>query len=191
MGNTQSAIKYPGYTLVSEDEHMILVKNEGGDHFVIKKFNNGQVKWTFKVWMIFKSLYLLKREEFRYSSVCLVLGKWFKPSRTTQSSTHRPSQGSPHRLIFKIYSATKLYVYIYSALLTVVLSLQWFKIQWWLNLLPGPDCLYLVLEHCEGGDLAQKIKHKIQAADTFSENEVRYVYRFKGDLLCSFLQDVN
>ncbi len=47
-----------------------------------------------------------------------------------------------------------------------------------MNLLPGPDCLYLVLEHCEGGDLAQKIKHKIQAADTFSENEVRYGYRF-------------
>ncbi len=44
MGNTQSAIKYPGYTLVSEDEHMTLVKNEAGDQFIIKKFNNGQVK---------------------------------------------------------------------------------------------------------------------------------------------------
>lgn len=44
MGNTQSAIKYPGYTLVSEDEQMILVKNEGGDQFVIKKFDRGQVR---------------------------------------------------------------------------------------------------------------------------------------------------
>ncbi len=46
-----------------------------------------------------------------------------------------------------------------------------------MNLLPGPDCLYLVLEHCEGGDLAQKIKHKIQTADrpTFSENEELYL----------------
>ncbi|XP_043100837.1 probable serine/threonine-protein kinase DDB_G0284251 isoform X2 [Puntigrus tetrazona] len=41
-----------------------------------------------------------------------------------------------------------------------------------MNLLPGPDCLYLVVEHCEGGDLAQKIKHKIQKADTFTENEI-------------------
>ncbi|XP_067257156.1 probable serine/threonine-protein kinase nek2 isoform X2 [Chanodichthys erythropterus] len=31
------------------------------------------------------------------------------------------------------------------------------------------DCLYLVLEHCEGGDLAQKIKHKMEKNVTFSE----------------------
>ncbi|KAK9971317.1 hypothetical protein ABG768_024691 [Culter alburnus] len=31
------------------------------------------------------------------------------------------------------------------------------------------DCLYLVLEHCEGGDLSQKIKHKMKKNVTFSE----------------------
>ncbi len=49
MGNDQSVIKFPGYTLVSEDEQMILVKNEGGDQFIIKKFNAGKVRWTVKV----------------------------------------------------------------------------------------------------------------------------------------------
>ncbi|KAL1277263.1 hypothetical protein QQF64_023936 [Cirrhinus molitorella] len=34
------------------------------------------------------------------------------------------------------------------------------------------DCLYLVLEHCEGGDLAQKIKNKKEKKATFSENEI-------------------
>lgn len=101
MGNTQSAIKYPGYTLVSEDEQMILVKNEGGDHFVIKTFNNGQEN----------DLNLLLQ------------------------------LSHPHIIHHK-------------------------------EVLTGPDCLYLVLEHCEGGDLAQKIKHKIQAVDIFSENEI-------------------
>ncbi|KAK2913247.1 hypothetical protein Q8A67_001646 [Cirrhinus molitorella] len=101
MGNTQSTIKYPGYTLVSEDKQKILVKNEGGDHFVIKKFNTGQEN----------DLNLLLQ------------------------------LNHPHILHYK-------------------------------EVIPGPDCLYLVLEHCEGGDLAQKIKHKILAADTFSENEI-------------------
>ncbi|KAF4111661.1 hypothetical protein G5714_008692 [Onychostoma macrolepis] len=104
MGNTQytqSAIKYPGYTSVSEDEQMILVKNEGGDHFVIKKFNNGQEN----------DLNLLVQ------------------------------LSHPHIIHHK-------------------------------EVLTDPDCLYLVLEHCEGGDLAQKIKHKIQAVDIFSENEI-------------------
>ncbi|XP_067299091.1 serine/threonine-protein kinase Nek1-like [Pseudorasbora parva] len=34
------------------------------------------------------------------------------------------------------------------------------------------DCLYLVLEHCEGGDLSQKIKHKMEGTLTFSETEI-------------------
>ncbi|KAL1277286.1 hypothetical protein QQF64_023959 [Cirrhinus molitorella] len=34
------------------------------------------------------------------------------------------------------------------------------------------DCLYLVLEHCEGGDLAQKIKNKKEKNATFSESEI-------------------
>ncbi|KAI2645900.1 putative serine/threonine-protein kinase nek3 [Labeo rohita] len=34
------------------------------------------------------------------------------------------------------------------------------------------DCLYLVLEHCEGGNLAQKIKNKKEGNAMFSENEV-------------------
>ncbi|XP_073729093.1 uncharacterized protein [Misgurnus anguillicaudatus] len=34
------------------------------------------------------------------------------------------------------------------------------------------DCLYLLVEHCEGGDLAQKIKNIKEGKDTFSENEI-------------------
>uniref|UniRef100_A0A8C1QKM9 non-specific serine/threonine protein kinase n=1 Tax=Cyprinus carpio TaxID=7962 RepID=A0A8C1QKM9_CYPCA len=101
MGNTQSAIKYPGYTLVSEDEQMILVKNEGGDQFVIKKFDRGQEN---------NLNFLLQLDH-------------------------------PHIVHHK-------------------------------EVIAGPDCLYLVLELCEGGDLTQKIKHKTQEADTFSENEI-------------------
>ncbi|KAI2663033.1 Serine/threonine-protein kinase Nek1 [Labeo rohita] len=100
MGNKQSAVKYPGYTLVSEDEQKILVKNGGGDLFVIKKLNLGQ----------------------------------------ENNLNHLLQLSHPHIIHHK-------------------------------EVITGPDCLCLVLEHCEGGDLAQKIKHKIQTADTFSENE--------------------
>lgn len=39
-------------------------------------------------------------------------------------------------------------------------------------MLSDGDRLYLVLEHCEGGDLAQKIKLKTETTDGFSEAEV-------------------
>ncbi|CAM4510634.1 unnamed protein product [Leuciscus chuanchicus] len=100
MGNNQSETKYPGNTLVSEDEQMILVKNEGGDQFVIKKSSVGQEN---------------------------VLNSFLQLSH-------------PHIVHHK-------------------------------EVIGDGDCLYLVLEHCEGGDLAQKIKRKIEAAESF-ENEI-------------------
>uniref|UniRef100_A0A673IGF8 Probable serine/threonine-protein kinase DDB_G0279405 n=1 Tax=Sinocyclocheilus rhinocerous TaxID=307959 RepID=A0A673IGF8_9TELE len=39
MGSNQSVLKDKGYTLVSEQDNKILVKNKGGDLFVIKKLN--------------------------------------------------------------------------------------------------------------------------------------------------------
>ncbi|RXN08640.1 serine threonine- kinase Nek11-like protein [Labeo rohita] len=58
MGNKQSAIKYPGYTLVSEYEQKILLKNEGGDNFAIKKLNLGQIMdWTVMICMALKYLH--------------------------------------------------------------------------------------------------------------------------------------
>lgn len=41
-----------------------------------------------------------------------------------------------------------------------------------MNLFSDSDCVYLVMEHCEGGDLAEKIKNKKEGKFTFSENEV-------------------
>uniref|UniRef100_A0A8C1X2Z3 Protein kinase domain-containing protein n=1 Tax=Cyprinus carpio TaxID=7962 RepID=A0A8C1X2Z3_CYPCA len=43
MGNSQSALKEHGYTLVKEEENKILVKNEAGDQFVIKKLSANQI----------------------------------------------------------------------------------------------------------------------------------------------------
>ncbi|KAI2643098.1 Zinc finger BED domain-containing protein 4 [Labeo rohita] len=42
MGNSLSALKEHGYSLVSQQENKILVKNEGGDQFVIKKLSANQ-----------------------------------------------------------------------------------------------------------------------------------------------------
>uniref|UniRef100_A0A672LW32 non-specific serine/threonine protein kinase n=1 Tax=Sinocyclocheilus grahami TaxID=75366 RepID=A0A672LW32_SINGR len=42
MGSNQSVLKDKGYTLVSEQDNTILVKNTGGDMFVIKKLNAKQ-----------------------------------------------------------------------------------------------------------------------------------------------------
>uniref|UniRef100_A0A8C1S2R9 Protein kinase domain-containing protein n=1 Tax=Cyprinus carpio TaxID=7962 RepID=A0A8C1S2R9_CYPCA len=64
MGNTQSAIKYPGYTLVSEDEQMILLC-EGGDLTQKIKhktqeadtFSENEIlDWTVKLCMALKHL---------------------------------------------------------------------------------------------------------------------------------------
>ncbi|KAK2913253.1 hypothetical protein Q8A67_001652 [Cirrhinus molitorella] len=42
MGSNQSVLKNKGYTIVSEQDNKILVKNEGGDQFVIKKLRAEQ-----------------------------------------------------------------------------------------------------------------------------------------------------
>ncbi|XP_073763980.1 serine/threonine-protein kinase Nek1 isoform X2 [Danio rerio] len=98
MGNKQSN-KYPGYTLVkSNDEKKILVKNEKGDQFVVKKLSTRQEKDV---------NFLLHLDH-------------------------------PHIVHHK-------------------------------EIIRDGDDLYLVLDHCEGGDLAEKIK---QATGQFSEKEI-------------------
>ncbi|XP_059357014.1 serine/threonine-protein kinase Nek2-like [Carassius carassius] len=42
MGSNQSVLKDKGYTIVSEEENKSLVKNKGGDQFVIKQLNADQ-----------------------------------------------------------------------------------------------------------------------------------------------------
>lgn len=44
MGSKQSVLKDHGYELVSEQDKMILVKNEAGDQFVIKKLNANKAR---------------------------------------------------------------------------------------------------------------------------------------------------
>lgn len=46
MGSSQSVLKANGYELVNEQEKMMLVKNKGGDLFVIKKLRAKKVRWT-------------------------------------------------------------------------------------------------------------------------------------------------
>ncbi|XP_073669022.1 uncharacterized protein [Paramisgurnus dabryanus] len=99
MGNSVSALKDHGYTLVSEEKNMILVKNEAGDLFVIKKLSANQ-------------------DELK----CLL------------------QLSHPHIVHHK-------------------------------EIITDSDCSYLLLEHCKGGDLAQKIKIKKKETDQFSENE--------------------
>ncbi|XP_042571206.1 serine/threonine-protein kinase PLK4-like [Cyprinus carpio] len=100
MGNSQSALKEHGYTLVKEEENKILVKNEAGDQFVIKKLSANQ-----------------------------------------DESKFLPHLNHSHIVQHKEF-------------------------------IKDSDCLYLVLEHCEGGDLAQKIKNKKKENVMFSENEI-------------------
>ncbi|KAL1277273.1 hypothetical protein QQF64_023946 [Cirrhinus molitorella] len=100
MGNSLSTLNELGYSLVSEEKNKILVKNEGGDKFVIKKLSANQDNSKFLLHL-----------------------------------------NHPHIVQHKEF-------------------------------IEGSDCLYLVLEHCEGGDLAQKIKKKKKGNATFSENEV-------------------
>ncbi|KAF4116517.1 serine/threonine-protein kinase PLK4-like isoform X2 [Onychostoma macrolepis] len=100
MDNSLSALKEHGYSLVSEEENKIPVKNEGGDQFVIKKLSANQDE-----------------------------------SKFLQHLNH------PHIVQLKEF-------------------------------ITDSDCLYLVLEHCEGGDLAQKIKNKKEENVTFPENEI-------------------
>ncbi|XP_073729094.1 uncharacterized protein [Misgurnus anguillicaudatus] len=100
MGNNVSALRDHGYTLVSEAKDKILVKNEGGDQFVIKKLSANQDELKFLLQL-----------------------------------------SHPHIVHHK-------------------------------EIITDSDCLYLLLEHCEGGDLAQKIKNKKKGTDQFSENEI-------------------
>ncbi|XP_048039559.1 serine/threonine-protein kinase PLK4-like [Megalobrama amblycephala] len=100
MGSNLSALKDHGYTLVSEKENKILVKNEGGDQFVIKKLSTNQGESDFLLQL-----------------------------------------NHPHIIQHK-------------------------------EIITDSDCAYLVMEHCEGGDLAEKIKNKKEGKLTFSENEI-------------------
>ncbi|KAI2645903.1 Serine/threonine-protein kinase Nek1 [Labeo rohita] len=100
MGNSLSVLKEHGYSLVSQQENKILVKNEGGDQFLIKKLSTDRDESNFLLHL-----------------------------------------NHPHIVQHKEY-------------------------------IEDSDCLYLVLEHCEGGDLAQKIKNKKEGNAMFSENEI-------------------
>ncbi|XP_073729103.1 uncharacterized protein [Misgurnus anguillicaudatus] len=100
MGNSLTALNERGYTLVSKEKNKILVKNEAGDLFVIKKLSANQDE----------------------INVLLKLSH-------------------PHIVNHK-------------------------------EIITDSDCLYLLLEHCEGGDLAQTIKNKKKETDQFSENEI-------------------
>ncbi|XP_065153402.1 uncharacterized protein [Paramisgurnus dabryanus] len=100
MGNSLTALNERGYTLVSKEKNKILVKNEGGDQFVIKKLSTNQDE----------------------INVLLKLSH-------------------PHIVHHK-------------------------------EIITDSDCLYLLLQHCEGGDLAQTIINKKKETDTFSENEI-------------------
>ncbi|XP_055027667.2 uncharacterized protein [Misgurnus anguillicaudatus] len=100
MGTNLSALKEHGYTLVSEEKNKILVKNEGGDQFVIKKLSANQDELLFLLHL--SHPHIIRHEEFVKDS----------------------------------------------------------------------DCLYLVMEHCEGGDLAQKISNKKEGTVKFSENQI-------------------
>nr|XP_055026892.1 uncharacterized protein LOC129416583 [Misgurnus anguillicaudatus]XP_055026893.1 uncharacterized protein LOC129416583 [Misgurnus anguillicaudatus] len=100
MGNSQSALRDHGYTLVSEEKNKILVKNEAGDLFVIKKLRANQDELNFLLQL-----------------------------------------SHPHIVHHK-------------------------------EIITDSDYLYLLLEHCEGGDLAQKIQNKKKEADQYSENEI-------------------
>ncbi|XP_026077956.1 calcium/calmodulin-dependent protein kinase type 1D-like [Carassius auratus] len=100
MGNSQLSLKEHGYTLVKEEENKILVKDEAGDQFVVKKLSTNQ-----------------------------------------DESMFLPDLNHPH----------------------IVQHKEFIKVS---------DCLYLVLEHCKGGDLAQKIKNKKKENAMFSENEI-------------------
>ncbi|XP_067298880.1 uncharacterized protein [Pseudorasbora parva] len=101
MGSNQSVLKAHGYELVSGQEKMILVKNEGGDQFVIKTLR-------------------AKKED-----VSAFLQKLNHPHIV------------PHKEIIR-----------------------------------DRDCLYLLLEHSEGGDLAELIKLKMEGKVTFSELQI-------------------
>ncbi|KAK7171253.1 hypothetical protein R3I94_001253 [Phoxinus phoxinus] len=83
MGSKQSVLKDHGYELVSEQDKMMLVKNESGDQFVIKELNTNQDDL----------------------------------SNFLQKLNH------PHIVHHN-------------------------------EIIPDHDCLYLLLDHCEGGDLA-------------------------------------
>ncbi|ROL44947.1 Serine/threonine-protein kinase Nek1 [Anabarilius grahami] len=100
MGSNLSALKDRGYTLVSEKENKIVVKNEGGDQFVIKKLSANQGESDFLLQL-----------------------------------------SHPHIIQHK-------------------------------EIITDSDCAYLVMEHCEGGDLAEKIKNKKEEKLKFSENEI-------------------
>ncbi|CAM4510849.1 unnamed protein product [Leuciscus chuanchicus] len=98
MGSKQSVLKASGYELVSEQEKMMLVKNKGGDQFVIKELNANQ------------------------DAV----------SNFLQKLNH------PHIVHHK-------------------------------EIIRERDCFYLVLEHCEGGDLAEITKLTFQGTVIYSE----------------------
>ncbi|KAK2913250.1 hypothetical protein Q8A67_001649 [Cirrhinus molitorella] len=101
MGSNQSVLENKGYTLVSEKDNKILVKNKDGDQFVIKKLraDKGDV-----------SNFLEKLND-------------------------------PHIVHHK-------------------------------EVIEDGDYLYLVMEYCEGGNLAQKIEDAKKRKVNFSENEI-------------------
>ncbi|RXN18507.1 serine threonine- kinase Nek5-like isoform X1 [Labeo rohita] len=89
MGSKQSVLQEKGYTVMSEQDNELMVKNNDGDQFVIKKLNANQ----------------------------------------NEASDFLQKLNHPHIVHHK-------------------------------EIIKDGDCLYLVMELCEGGDVSQKIKDK-------------------------------
>ncbi|KAK2913246.1 hypothetical protein Q8A67_001645 [Cirrhinus molitorella] len=101
MGSNKSVLKDNGYTVTSKQRDKTLVKNKGGDQFIVKKLRAHQDD----------------------------------VSNFLQMLSH------PHIVEHK-------------------------------EIITDGDCLYLVMELCEGGDLAQKIEDAKKRNVTFSETEI-------------------
>ncbi|XP_050957690.1 uncharacterized protein LOC127158711 [Labeo rohita] len=104
MGSKQSVLQEKGYTVMSEQDNEIMVKNNDGDQFVIKKLNANQ----------------------------------------NEASDFLQKLNHPHIVHHK-------------------------------EIIKDGDCLYLVMELCEGGDVSQKIKDKKKETERlicFSEYEI-------------------
>ncbi|RXN37882.1 serine threonine- kinase Nek5-like isoform X1 [Labeo rohita] len=146
MGSKQSVLQEKGYTVMSEQHNTIMLKNKDGDQFIIKKLNANQNEASDFLQKL-NHPHIVHHKEIIKDDDCLYLVMELceggdVSQKIKQTATFFENEASDF-----------------------LQKLNHPHIVHHKEIIKDGDCLYLVMELCEGGDVSQKIK---QTA-TFSE----------------------
>ncbi|KAI2646900.1 Serine/threonine-protein kinase Nek1 [Labeo rohita] len=169
MGSKQSVLQEKGYTVMSEQDNEIMVKNNDGDQFVIKKLNANQNEASDFLQKL-NHPHIVHHKEIIKDGDCLYLVmELCEGGDVSQKIKDKKKETEILDWTVKICMALK---HLHDQQILhknlqpkneasgFIQKLNHPHIVDHKEIIKDRDCLYIVMELCEGGDVSQKIKDK-------------------------------